>query len=171
MMKLNCPECNHEFYLDNKTELMTGDIPQQLFDILFGLAVESINGFYICSPFLSELSITGAQEHLKKIGFKKSLEVITRPITKHTQVWQKEQYDYLKKECKARMSVIDNLHAKMYILSADDASFAMSGSMNFTKGASSNVEIGIITRDAELYSSHYNAFHQFLKPMSEHDPL
>ena len=165
MTAITCPDCGNEFVLSGKTRLYIGNINEVLFDkINKTVPFASIRTFYVCSPFLSQLNY--GQKTLKKIGRKNRLIVITRPKnTPSDYARHEKQFEFLQKECKADMNTIDNLHAKMYIMEAGSASFAMTGSMNLTNPKS--IEAAIFTTDSKLFDDHKNNFLYELKSKSK----
>ena len=165
MTTVTCPDCGNGFVLSGKTQLHIGNINKLLFDkINKTVPFASIRTFYVCSPFLSQLNY--GQITLKKIGRQKRLVVITRPKNSPSDYDRhKNQFEFLQKECKADMNTIDNLHAKMYIMEAGSASFAMTGSMNLTNPKS--IEAAIFTTDSKLFDDHKNNFLYELKSKSK----
>jgi len=167
MNKILCPHCNNEFFTPTKTTVHVGNIPELLFKKIGNIKFNDITGFYVCSPFLSALE-TG-NDFLKKVGNKKFLSVITKPPEEVDQTWNQwhsKQIDFLKNECKAKISEIVNLHAKMYILQAGDMSFAMIGSMNLTGRARKNIEAAIFTTDSSIFHEQWHVYTKQLIPMS-----
>ena len=64
------------------------------------------------------------------------------------------------------MNVIENLHAKMYLVEAGISSFAVTTSMNLTQGSTQNLEAAIFSSDSKIFRDHYNAFLKNIKPKS-----
>jgi len=160
-----CPSCKNEFSIPTKTTVHVGNIPEVLFKRISGIKFDDISGFYVCSPYLS--SLRDRQEFLKKVGNEKDLFVITKPPEEVDETWHSNQFEFLKNDCKAKVSTIEHLHAKMYILQAGNRSFAMIGSMNLTYNAASNVEAAIFTTDSAIFHEQWNVFTKQLFPMSK----
>lgn len=168
MAEITCSKCGHKFTPPSKTHLHVGNINEVLFTrISKKVPFSSIRVFYVCSPFLSQLSL--GQSTLENIGRKKRLVVITRPKHDPTvDARHGKQFEFLQQQCKADMNTITNLHAKMYVLEAGNSSFALVGSMNLTNPKS--IEAAILTTDSRLYDEHKETFLYELKAKSKHIP-
>ena len=163
--EITCPSCAEQFTIPSKTKSFVGNIPEELFWRINQIPFDSLVGFYICSPFLSDLK--DKQMFLKRVGIEKKLVVITRHPDTVKEDWHRRQFSFLKDECYASINVINNLHAKLYILEAGNSSFAMLGSMNLTHGAGKNVELAVFTSNSAMYTQQWHHYHKDLKPMSE----
>ena len=55
MEKLTCKNCGAPVITVNRTETYIGNIPELLFDKIDNIPISAINGFYICSPYLTDI--------------------------------------------------------------------------------------------------------------------
>ena len=167
MEKITCKNCGAPVITVNRTETYIGNIPAILFDKIDNIPISAINGFYICSPYLTDIKF--GQSFMEILGTTLpigKLQVITQSESEWTgDQWR--QVRFLKESCRANISTIDNLHAKLYILDAADQSFALITSMNFTLGARSNVELGVFTSDATIFNQQWTVYQHELKPISQ----
>ncbi|MBI3842154.1 MAG: hypothetical protein HY295_03260 [Thaumarchaeota archaeon] len=128
-------------------------------------STRKISGIYICSPWLTEFEPPKANSVLKKVSKNITFEVLTR---KPEKVNHQRQVEFLRNECHAKIYTAPNLHAKMYLVDADPPSmFAMFGSPNFTKEATTNLEVAMISDDPEIFNQLYDIFQTFKRDECE----
>lgn len=145
-----------------KIDIITDDVPKTILEKISNIPASEINGIFFSSPWLSELGISDADNILAKASKRKKVEILTRPPK---ETWHRERVEFLKSRCKANIYVNEALHAKMYIVSAGKASFAVFGSPNFTSSARTNLEVAMVTHDNSIVDELFNIFQINLKPL------
>ena len=54
-MQVECPECSHQFTINNKTQLVVGNINKKLFNQIGIIPESRIESLWIVTPYLSKL--------------------------------------------------------------------------------------------------------------------
>lgn len=145
-----------------KIDILTEDVPKAILDKISNIPSSEIKGIYFSSPWLSELGLSDADTILERASNKKKFEILTRPPKES---WHKERVNHLRMNCSANVYVNEALHAKMYIVMAGKASFAVFGSPNLTSSARTNLEVAMISHDTSIVDDLFNIFQINLKPL------
>jgi hypothetical protein len=104
---------------------------------------------YFVSPWISEFGEEAGMSFprlLRKLATERVvMYVATRPPTED---WHARAIDRLKDTGKASISLVPQLHAKLYVAETAAVSFALLGSANLTKASLTGIELGILIHDS-----------------------
>ena len=168
-----CPNCKSEFHADSVFEIISEDIPKEIFRRIWNIGTDRINSLYICSPFMSPFKGT-RQDPDEGRKFFDTLQKIGKNLTSSEQfvivTRQKADYsdhrptvDSYFQHCAARVYFRKDLHTKLYLIGADSLSFAVFGSPNLTHKARTNVEMGVFVTDLDEYNKFERAWWQMIR--------
>tara|TARA_B100001540_G_C15606399_1_gene550992 strand:+ start:219 stop:764 length:546 start_codon:yes stop_codon:yes gene_type:complete len=158
MSKKICPECGFE-QESQGFELILKNVPKELFEGIKIRGARNVQRFLICSPFLTKFGNEEWYQLIKTIGQNENsiIQIITLPPENSFRInntlQHKELIELYENECNAEIYYHKDLHAKIYVASVDEISFAIIGSANFTKGASGNQEAAILVTDLDYVNS------------------
>ena len=155
-----CPNCGVKV-TNRGYELVVDDIPGELFARIDRIGDYNISSLYICSPFLAQFKDDRWLASIATIAKKNDFHLITRPPNQWESRTAAVMPFYVK--AGAKIHFVRDLHAKLYLIGAQELSFAVFGSPNFTNQASKNIEAGIFVTDEVAYEEFSQTFHELAR--------
>lgn len=151
-----------------RLELLCYDVPEQIYKSI-ARCLEP-RRLYICSPWLSELSLPLESRKLPifalitgRLSSIRRFEVYTRPPSERDER-HREAIDKLK-DLRATILTCEILHAKIYAVEAKWGSFTIIGSVNLTRSARSNIEVAIKVVDEYFVHRVIGVLKEYIRPL------